>query len=376
MHKSLLLLCTCILGVSLATPRDRRQAGFNPDAGFIEACECVPYYQCQDGEIITDGTGLIDIRVGNRSAPVGAASPAVSTQCELFLDVCCRVPNVGPIEPEIPKYTAGCGRRNEEGVHARISGFEGNEAQFGEFPWMTAILRTEYIGDKEVNLYVCGGSLIADNVVLTAAHCVAGKDTAKLRIRAGEWDTQNDYELYAHEDREVIEYLVHPEYNQLNLHNDFALVFLKTPFTLQPHIDTICLPGPQQLPEGTTCFATGWGKDKFGKEGVYQNVLKRIALPTVSKNNCQDRLRSTRLGKHFKLDHSFMCAGGIPGQDTCTGDGGSPLVCQLPGDGYIQVGIVAWGIGCGENGIPGVYADVTQVGNWIEDEIINRSIIL
>merc|ERR1739842_95284 len=93
---------------------------------------------------------------------------------------------------------------------------------------------------------------------------------------------------------------------------------------------------------------------------------KRIALPTVSKNNCQDRLRSTRLGKHFKLDHSFMCAGGIPGQDTCTGDGGSPLVCQLPGDGYIQMGIVAWGIGCGENGVPGVYADVSKASCWID----------
>ncbi|CAL4077159.1 unnamed protein product [Meganyctiphanes norvegica] len=372
MHKSFLLLGACVLGAALAVPRERRQA-LNSDADFIQACECVPYYQCQDGEIITDGAGLIDIRVGNRSAPAGAASPAVSTTCELFLDVCCRVPNVnpGPIGP--PAYTAGCGRRNVEGIHARISGFQGNEAQFGEFPWMTAVLRTEYIGDKEVNLYVCGGSLIEDNVVLTAAHCVAGKDSTKLKIRVGEWDTQNEYETYAHEDRQVLEYIVHPAYNQQNLQNDFALVFLESPFILKPHIDTVCLPGPQPFPEGTTCFATGWGKDKFGKEGVYQNVLKKIDLPIVDNYNCQESLRTTRLGKYFKLDDSFMCAGGVPTKDTCTGDGGSPLVCQLPGDSsYVQVGIVAWGIGCGEDGVPGVYADVTQAGDWIENEIIYR----
>lgn len=63
-----------------------------------------------------------------------------------------------------------------------------------------------------------------------------------------------------------------------------------------------------------------------------------------------------------------MCAGGEPGKDTCRGDGGSPLVCPSPQNPkrYYQAGIVSWGIGCGETGIPGVYADVAKFRNWID----------
>ena len=74
------------------------------------------------------------------------------------------------------------------------------------------------------------------------------------------------------------------------------------------------------------------------------------------------RLRTTRLGQKYKLHDSFLCAGGINGKDTCKGDGGSPLVCPSKYDPntYVQAGIVAWGIGCGEDGIPGVYASVRR----------------
>merc|ERR1711915_609501 len=77
--------------------------------------------------------------------------------------------------------------------------------------------------------------------------------------------------------------------------------------------------------------------DQFGAAGEYQVVLKEIDLPVVSNGVCQDKLRSTRLGQKFKLHDSFLCAG-----------------------------IVAWGIGCGENGTPGVYADVSKATCWID----------
>merc|ERR1712113_385630 len=133
------------------------------------------------------------------------------------------------------------------------------------------------------------------------------------------------------------------------------------------HIDTACLPDPNELFDGTTCFATGWGKDQFGAAGQYQVVLKEIDLPVVSHGECQDKLRSTRLGQKFKLDLSFLCAGGVNGKDTCKGDGGSPLVCPSKYDPntYVQAGIVAWGIGCGEDGTPGVYASVSKALCWI-----------
>merc|ERR1712095_232096 len=65
------------------------------------------------------------------------------------------------------------------------------------------------------------------------------------------------------------------------------------------------------------------------------------------------------------------CAGGVNGKDTCKGDGGSPLVCPSKYDPntYVQAGIVAWGIGCGEDGTPGVYADVAKASCWIDSAI-------
>lgn len=100
-------------------------------------------------------------------------------------------------------------------------------------------------------------------------------------------------------------------------------------------------------------------------------ILKKIDLPIVARPACQDALRTTRLGKYFELHQSFICAGGEEGKDTCKGDGGSPLVCPIEGEDekYFQAGIVAWGIGCGENRIPGVYANVALFRNWIDEQM-------
>merc|ERR1712013_386549 len=99
-----------------------------------------------------------------------------------------------------------------------------------------------------------------------------------------------------------------------------------------------------------------------GVEAIIQVVLKEIDLPVVGHDQCEASLRTTRLGKRFQLDDSFICAGGVDGKDTCKGDGGSPLVCQSKFDptSYVQAGIVAWGIGCGEDNTPGVYASVSK----------------
>ena len=140
----------------------------------------------------------------------------------------------------------------------------------------------------------------------------------------------------------------------------------------------MCLPDPLYVNEdevdndensynNSDCFATGWGKDKFGSDGEYQVILKQVRLDIQNHDQCEDEFKKSRLGKNFKLDDSFLCAGGLGGPDTCTGDGGGPLVCPSksnPGQ-YEQVGIVAWGIGCREE-TPGVYADVTKALRFID----------
>lgn len=343
---------------------------------YLQTCtgECVPYYLCNENQIITDGTGIIDIRVGEDTA--------VENECPNYLDTCCGKEDVLEVPPETatkpppPNNQYSCGQRNPDGLGFRITGNKDGESEYGEFPWMVAVLREDKVMDSVLNVYECGGSLIAPNVVLTAAHCVHSKPQDSLLVRGGEWDTQTRNELYAHQDRRVREVISHEQFNKGSLRNDIALLILDQPFELAENIQPVCLPPKNHNFDGNKCFASGWGKNVFGKEGKYQVILKKVELPVVPHKTCQGNLRTTRLGLRFILDKSFTCAGGIAGRDTCRGDGGSPLVCPVPGSKthYYQAGIVAWGIGCGEEGIPGVYANVAIFRDWIDQQLSKRQV--
>lgn len=142
-----------------------------------------------------------------------------------------------------------------------------------------------------------------------------------------------------------------------------------TPFVLDEHINTVCLPQQGLVSTGNMCVASGWGKDVFGKAGKYSVIMKRVELPVVDSAVCERTLQATRLGPRFRLDSTFICAGGQPGVDTCQGDGGAPLVCPTASNNrHVQSGIVSWGIGCKENR-PAVYVDVADFRNWIDTQM-------
>ena len=160
-----------------------------------------------------------------------------------------------------------------------------------------------------------------------------GWNASEISVRCGEWNTDKSKKPINHkvQDQRAKFIMTHPEFDNSTNFNDFAVIVLEDSFdTSVPHIGTVCLPtneNDQDISfEG--CFATGWGKDRFGRRGEYKTVLKQVQLNTVeTKAKCQEQLRQTRLTQFFNLDKSFTCAGGEEGIDLCTGDGGGPLVC-------------------------------------------------
>nr|CAD7449297.1 unnamed protein product [Timema bartmani] len=280
--------------------------------------------------------------------------------------VCCRRPS----RPQNLNRPQQCGRRNAQGVNGRIKTpvYVDGDSEFGEYPWQAAILKK----DSQESVYVCGGTLIDSLHVITAAHCIKSYSNHDLRVRLGEWDVNHDVEFYPYEERDVTLLQIHPEFYAGTLYNDLAVLRLDRPVDFQrnPHIAPACLPDPGVDYSGSRCWTTGWGKDAFGDYGKYQNILKEVDVPMVSQQHCQSQLQQTRLGYDFKLHPGMICAGGEEGKDACKGDGGGPLVCERGGSWQV-VGVVSWGIGCGQHGVPGVYVRVAHYLDWLR-QITNR----
>jgi hypothetical protein len=91
------------------------------------------------------------------------------------------------------------------------------------------------------------------------------KDLSSLKVRVGEWDTQTKNELYPHQDRLAKTIVIHPDYYAGALYNDIGLIFLETPVEYAENVDVVCLPPQGAVFDHSQCYATGWGKDSYGK---------------------------------------------------------------------------------------------------------------
>ncbi|XP_002012261.4 uncharacterized protein LOC6586651 isoform X3 [Drosophila mojavensis] len=314
-------------------PRDRRRRSVDKPEEFELGAEQRAYY-------------------GNRP---------VEKTCRIN-EVCCR----RPLRPQAPpqQQLGRCGVRNAAGITGRIKNpvYVDGDSEFGEYPWHVAILKK----DPKESIYACGGTLIDAQHIISAAHCIKSQNGFDLRVRLGEWDVNHDVEFFPYIERDVVSVHIHPEYYAGTLDNDLAILKLDHPvdFTKNPHISPACLPDQYSDFTNARCWTTGWGKDAFGEHGKYQNILKEVDVPILSHHQCEAQLRNTRLGYSYKLNPGFICAGGEEGKDACKGDGGGPLVCERNGVWNV-VGVVSWGIGCGQVNVPGVYVKVSAYLPWI-----------
>ncbi|XP_064552304.1 venom protease [Drosophila montana] len=257
--------------------------------------------------------------------------------------------NSPPAQDQTATCSCRCGERNDE---SRIVG--GTTAGVSEYPWMA---RLSYF-----NRFYCGGTLINDRYVLTAAHCVKGFMWFMIKVTFGEHDRCNDKERP--ETRFVLR-AFSQKFSFSNFDNDIALLRLNDRVPITSFIRPICLPRVEQRNDlfvGTRAIATGWGTLK--EDGKPSCLLQEVEVPVLDNDECVAQTNYTQK----MITKNMMCSGypGVGGRDSCQGDSGGPLVRLRPDDKrFEQIGIVSWGNGCARPSYPGVYTRVTKYLDWI-----------
>ncbi|XP_055545332.1 phenoloxidase-activating factor 3-like [Wyeomyia smithii] len=249
---------------------------------------------------------------------------------------------------------ATCGRTTEDKISF------GRTAKVFQYPWMALLLNDE----RDVK---CGGTLIAESYVLTAAHC--DRDVALVRLGENNISKPidcNDLEDCADppQDIQISKFIKHPLYSASKKKNDIAIIKLAKPAILSSSVKTICLPiDPlHRHPLPKSMIVSGWGNTENGSTS---DVLQFASLSLFPTERCARII--SRMNDAIKLsDESQFCAGGRNKIDNCSGDSGGPLQSLSWQSVAVQYGIVSFGINsCGVQNAPGVYTNVSFYTEWI-----------
>ncbi|VVC95337.1 serine protease snake-like [Leptidea sinapis] len=257
--------------------------------------------------------------------------------------------------------------------------FGGRPAKPAEFPHMAAIGWKAKNINKSKWIFKCGGSLISEQFVLSAAHCTMLPVRRHLDIinpmpemvRLGVENIADDmFNIYGDPvDVKIKRITVHPKYRSPKKYNDIALFELENKVQFAHNVLPACLwTKPSTRGLGKKGTLTGWGKTEEGKTSTTLNVA------------VVDILRVKQCGKFLAMSHNRnwrgfakhqFCAGKLAGKvDTCQGDSGGPLQVRVRTDQNVSmnmiVGVTSFGISCAREKKPGVYTKVSSFSDWIE----------
>ncbi|KAF4009073.1 hypothetical protein G4228_000032 [Cervus hanglu yarkandensis] len=270
-----------------------------------------------------------------------------------------KVPTCGqsPVKPQPLNYL---------NIFSRIVG--GRQVAKGSYPWQVSLKRRQK--------HVCGGTIISPQWVITAAHCVANRNTVStFNVTAGEYDLR--YMEPGEQTLTIETIIIHPHFSTKKpMDYDIALLKMAGAFHFDQFVGPMCLPEPgEQFKPGFICTTAGWGR--LNENGVAPQVLQEVNLPILTQDECITALLT--LEKPIS-GRTFLCTG-FPdgGRDACQGDSGGSLMCRNKKGTWTLAGVTSWGLGCGrgwknnlqkdDQGSPGIFTDLTKVLSWIHKHI-------
>ncbi|KAH6692220.1 extracellular trypsin protease [Plectosphaerella plurivora] len=222
----------------------------------------------------------------------------------------------------------------------------GNAAEAGEFPFIVSLQRR--------GNHFCGGTLLNENTVLTAAHC-SSANAASVSVRAGSLVSGIFHSGGILSEVSSIE--IHPQFDiKRPFDSDVAIWKLSTPIPKSQNIGYATLAAADSDPTARTLMtAAGWGTT--AAEGRPPDSLRKVDVPVIGRNTCRGFYGNDVTGTMF-------CAGLVEGgKDSCQGDSGGPLI---DANTKTLMGVVSWGRGCADARSPGVYARVDAMRSFID----------
>ncbi|XP_066490065.1 transmembrane protease serine 6 [Tiliqua scincoides] len=324
-------------------------------------CVCPAKFQCEEDSTCIEYSKVCDQHLdcvnGSDEKQCNEGVPCCPFTYRCADGSCVKRPNpqcdtIPDCKDRSDEMHCGCG---SQAPLDRIVG--GAHSVEGEWPWQASLQVRGH--------HICGGTLIAERWVITAAHCFQEDRLASPTV----WTVYlGKYFLNGSSQNEVSfkvnRILQHPYYEEDSHDYDVALLQLDHPVIYSTVIQPICLPASSHLFEpGLLCWITGWGAVKEG--GPTTSVLQKAEVQLVQQDICNEAY-------HYLVTPRMLCAGYPDGRkDACQGDSGGPLACQEPSGRWFLAGLVSWGMGCARPNYYGVYTRITSMMGWMKQTMMS-----